>query len=72
MTSVLDKLLEIVACGLGALGGPLLAPWRATREAKARIIAARADATVLEIQVKARVKAREIAATCEAALERRA
>ena len=72
MTSVLNKLLEIVACGLGALGGPLLAPWRATREAKARIIAARADATVLEIQVKAQMKAREIAATAEAAPERRA
>lgn len=72
MTSVLNKLLEIVACGLGALGGPLLAPWRATREAKARIIAARADATVLEIQVKAQVKAREIVATGETAPERRA
>ena len=72
MTSVLNKLLEIVACGLGALGGPLLAPWRARREAKARIIAARADATVLEIQVKAKVKARELAATGEAAPERQA
>ena len=72
MTSVLNKLLEIVACGLGALGGPLLAPWRATREAKARIIAAQADATVLEIKVKAQVQAREIAATGEAAPERRA
>ena len=53
MTSVLNKLLDIVACGLGAVGGPLLAPWRARREAKARIIAAKADAAVLEIRVKA-------------------
>ena len=40
MTFVLNKLLEIVACGLGVVAGPLLAPWRARREAKARIIAA--------------------------------
>lgn len=63
MTSVLNKLLEIAACGLGAVGGPLLAPWRARREAKARIIAAEADAEVLEIRVKAHVRARALAAT---------
>ena len=72
MTSVLNKLLEIVACGLGAVAGPLLAPWRARREAKARIIAAQADATVLEIRVNAHVKARELAATGGAAPEGRA
>ena len=72
MTSVLNKLLEIVACGLGAFGGPLLAPWSAKREAKARTIAARADATVLNIRIKAQVKARELAATGEDAPERRA
>ena len=72
MASVFNKLLEIVACGLGAVAGPLLAPWRARREAKARIIAAQADATVLEIRVKAHVKARELAATGGAAFEGRA
>ena len=72
MTSVLNKLLEIAACGLGAVGGPLLAPWRARREAKARIIAAKADAEVLEIRVKACVSARALAATGKAAPERRA
>ena len=63
MTSVLNKLLEIVACALGAVAGPLLAPWRARSEAKAKIIAAQADARVLEIRIKAHVKARELAAT---------
>ena len=46
----LDKLLEIAARGLGAVVGPLLAPWRARREGRARIIAAEADAKVLEIE----------------------
>ena len=62
----LDKLLEIAARGLGAVVGPLLAPWRAQREGRARIIAAEADAKVLEIQAKAYVKVREFAAPCGA------
>ena len=58
----LDKLLEIAARGLGAVVGPLLAPWRARREGRARIIAAEADAKVLEIKAEAYVKVREFAA----------
>ena len=49
----LDKPLEIAARGLGAAVGPLLAPWRARREGRARIIAAEADAKVLEIRAEA-------------------
>lgn len=58
----LDKLLEIAARGLGAVAGPLLAPWRAQREGRARIIAAKADAKVLEIQAEAYMKVREFSA----------
>ena len=61
-----DKLLEIAARGLGAVVGPLLAPWRARREGRARIIAAEADPKVLVIQAKAYVKVREFAAPCGA------
>lgn len=43
-----DKLLEVMASGIGAVAGPMLAPWRARREGQARIIAAEADARVLE------------------------
>ena len=61
MISDYNKLLEIAAGGLSAVAGPLFAPWKARREGQARIIAAQADAKVLEILVEAGVKAREIA-----------
>jgi len=48
--SALDKLLDYLASGVGAIAGPWLAPWRASREGKARIIAAKADAEVTQIQ----------------------
>ena len=42
----LDKLLDYVASGIGATAGPMLAPWCASREGKAKIITAEADAKV--------------------------
>ena len=38
------QLLKYVASGVGAVGGSMLAPWRARQEAKAQIIRAGADA----------------------------
>ena len=58
----IDSLLEVAARAVTAVAGPLLAPWRARREGKARIIEAEADAKVLEIQTRAYVKARALAA----------
>ncbi|MYF37096.1 MAG: DUF2806 domain-containing protein [Synechococcus sp. SB0678_bin_12] len=46
----LDKLLDYVASGVGAIAGPMLAPWRASREGKARIITAETDAKARQIQ----------------------
>lgn len=46
----LDKLLDYLASGVGAIAGPLLAPWRASQEGKARIITAEMDAKVRQIQ----------------------
>ena len=40
----IEKLLEYAASGVGAIGGSMLAPWRARHEAKAQIIRAGADA----------------------------
>lgn len=62
MASVFNKILDLVASGLSATVGPLLAPWRASREGQARIIAAKADATVMEIQTMAERMVRERAA----------
>ena len=46
----IEKLLDYLASGTGAIAGPLLAPWRASREGKSRVIAAQADAEVRQIQ----------------------
>ncbi len=46
----LDKLLDYLASGVGAIAGPLLAPWRASREGKARIITAEMGAKVRQVQ----------------------
>ena len=70
----LDKLLDYLASGVGAIAGPLLAPWRASQEGKARIITARDEGEVQRIQAeaetstsqliaKARTEAREYAAS---------
>ena len=48
----MDKLLDYTASGVGAIAGPMLAPWRASREGKARIAAARADAEVRRIEAE--------------------
>ena len=45
-------LMKYVASGVGATAGPLLAPWRARREGKARIITAKDDAEVQRIQAE--------------------
>ena len=45
----LDKLLDYAASGIGSIAGPMLATWRAGREADAKRIAARGDADVLGI-----------------------
>ena len=48
-----EKLLDYLASGIGATAGPLLAafaPWRASQEGKARVITAKVDAEVRQIQ----------------------
>lgn len=47
-----DKLLDYAAAGVGAIAGPMLATWRASREGRARVLAAEADAEVRLIQAE--------------------
>ena len=49
----IEKLIDYGASGIGAIAGPLLAPWKASREGKARLIAAEVDARAREIQAHA-------------------
>ena len=56
----IDKLVDYAASGIGAVAGPMLAPWRADREAKARLIAARATAEEMTILASAQAKSLDI------------
>ena len=50
--SAIDKLLDYAASGVGAIAGPMLAPWRASKEAKARLASAQIDAEVRRIEAE--------------------
>ena len=73
----INKLLDYTASGVGAIAGPILANWKASREGKAKLTAARADAearlieaqsegTSLVIIAEAQAKARQ---TMDATIE---
>ena len=55
----LDRLLTVVASGIGSVAGPMLAPWRARRAGQAEVIVAEARAKALLIESEAHRKARE-------------
>ncbi len=54
----IEKLLDYAASGIGAVAGPMLASWRARKEAEARLIGARAEADSLTLIADARNEAR--------------
>ena len=68
--AAIDKLMDYAASGIGAIAGPMLAPWRARRESKVKLIQARAEtdgrimeaeteATTMKIIADAQAQARE-------------
>ena len=59
MVRALEKLLDFTASGIGAVAGPMLAPWRARREAAALRIAAEGEADALRIIAVAQSDARD-------------
>ena len=56
----LEKLVDYTASGIGSVAGVMLAPWKARKQAQAKLIAAEADADVLRIQAEAQAKARAL------------
>ena len=54
----LEKLIDYAASGIGAVAGPMLAPWKARREAQARLTAAKAEADSLTLITQAQAQAR--------------
>ena len=55
----IDRLIQVVASGIGSVAGPMLAPWRARREGQAEVILAEARAKALLIESEAHRKARD-------------
>ena len=54
----IEMLLKYSASGIGAVAGPMLAPWKARREATARLIEAEAEAGSLKLIADAQAEAR--------------
>ncbi len=62
----LDKLLDYVASGVGAIAGPMLANWRASREGEARITAARSDGEVRRLEAHSHGQSLQVIAEAQA------
>ena len=54
----LEKLVDYAASGIGVVAGPMLAPWRARQEAKAKLIGVQAEADSLRLIADAQADAR--------------
>jgi hypothetical protein len=62
----IEKLLDYTASGVGAIAGPMLAPWAASREAKARLGSARIDAETRRIEAESEAETSAIIAKARA------
>ena len=61
--SALEKLVDYTASGIGAVAGPMLAPWKARKEAEARSIETEAHTDSLKLIADAQAEARHSLAT---------
>ena len=61
----IEKLLDYTASGIGAIAGPMLAPWKASREGKAKLISARKDAEARIIQAESEGESLKIIAEAQ-------
>ena len=55
-----EKLVDVVASGVGSIAGSMLGPWMAKREGQARLIQAESEAKALTIQAQAQAEARRL------------
>ena len=63
--NAIEKLLDYVASGIGAVAAPMLAPWKASREGKAKLISARKNAEARIIQAESEGEALKIIAKAQ-------
>ena len=62
----IEKLVDYTAIGIGAVAGPMLANWKASREGRAKLITARADAEVRQIEAESEGQSLVIIAEAQA------
>ena len=62
----ISKLAEYAASGIGSVAGPMLASWRARREANAKLIAAKGEAEAQGILAEGQAHALQIIASAQA------
>ncbi|MYF45076.1 MAG: DUF2806 domain-containing protein [Rhodobacteraceae bacterium] len=55
----IEKLIDYSASGIGAVAGSMLAPWKASREGKARIESTKADIQITELHETALLETRK-------------
>ena len=58
----IEKLIEVTANGIGSVAGRMFVEWKAWKAGQARVIAAEAEARVLQIRARAHKEARELLA----------
>ena len=56
----IEKLVEVTASGIGSVAGPMLAPWKAGREARAQLITTRAEVEKQQILAEGRASTTQI------------
>lgn len=66
----LEKLLDYVVSGIGAVAGPVVATWKARREAEAKRIAAQGNADARTIEARGDAATAQILADAQAAAQR--
>ena len=62
----LEKLLDYVVSGVGAIAGPMIAQWRASQEGKARLTSAHFDAEVHRVETESNAHSLQIIAEAQA------
>ena len=62
----IEKLVDYAASGVGAIAGPMLANWRASREGQARLTSTQVDAEARHIETESKAKSLQIIAAAQA------
>ena len=66
LVSGVSKLADYAASGIGSVAGPMLASWKARREANAKLIAAKGEAEAQRILAEGQANAMQIIASAQA------